>query len=152
MTIVISAVALTSDLCQSISKGLREEKAMIASVQNTPAALLAKYDVPSPRYTSYPTVPYWDVKPLTQERWLQHVQQAFRKTNSSEGISLYPHLPFCEKLCTYCGYNKRITKNHAVEEPYMKALLQDWEQYVATFEEKPRIAEMHLGGGTPTFF
>ncbi|WP_161890701.1 oxygen-independent coproporphyrinogen III oxidase [Pontibacter russatus] len=125
---------------------------MIASVNHTPAALLAKYDVPSPRYTSYPTVPYWSEAPISEERWLLHVQQAFRKTNSANGISLYLHLPFCEKLCTYCGCNKRITKNHAVEEPYMKALLDEWEQYVATFEEKPRIAEMHLGGGTPTFF
>ncbi|WP_162052509.1 oxygen-independent coproporphyrinogen III oxidase [Pontibacter pamirensis] len=117
-----------------------------------PAALLAKYDVPSPRYTSYPTVPYWDDAPLTQERWLEHVQQAFQKTNTSEGISLYLHLPFCEQLCTYCGCNKRITKNHGVEEPYMQALLQEWDQYLAAFGEKPRITELHLGGGTPTFF
>ncbi|MDX5483046.1 MAG: oxygen-independent coproporphyrinogen III oxidase [Hymenobacteraceae bacterium] len=125
---------------------------MHAPVMTTPAELLAKYDVPSPRYTSYPTVPFWDEKPLTQERWLLHVQQAFRKTNKSEGISLYLHLPFCEQLCTYCGCNKRITKNHAVEEPYLQAILQEWEQYLAVFEEKPRITELHLGGGTPTFF
>ncbi|WP_369427671.1 coproporphyrinogen-III oxidase family protein [Pontibacter harenae] len=119
---------------------------------HTSTELLAKYDIPSPRYTSYPTVPFWDEKPLTQERWLLHVQQAFTKTNASAGISVYVHLPFCEQLCTYCGCNKRITKNHAVEEPYMQALLQEWEQYLAVFEEKPRIAELHLGGGTPTFF
>ncbi|WP_114778853.1 oxygen-independent coproporphyrinogen III oxidase [Botryobacter ruber] len=118
----------------------------------TPADLLAKYDVPSPRYTSYPTVPYWDEKPLTQQQWSLHVQQAFRKTNSSQGISLYLHLPFCEQLCTYCGCNKRITKNHAVESPYLQALLQEWDQYLQLFGERPRIAEMHLGGGTPTFF
>ena len=118
----------------------------------TPAELLAKYDVPSPRYTSYPTVPFWDEKPLTQERWEAHVKQAFRKTNKKEGISLYLHLPFCEQLCTYCGCNKRITKNHAVEKPYLEVLLQEWEQYLALFDEKPRITELHLGGGTPTFF
>ncbi|PKV76132.1 oxygen-independent coproporphyrinogen III oxidase [Pontibacter ramchanderi] len=118
----------------------------------TPAELLAKYDVPSPRYTSYPTVPFWDERPLTEERWKSHVQQAFRATNKKEGISLYLHLPFCEKLCTYCGCNKRITKNHAVESPYLEALLKEWEQYLALFDEKPRITELHLGGGTPTFF
>ncbi|PTX21401.1 oxygen-independent coproporphyrinogen-3 oxidase [Pontibacter mucosus] len=121
-------------------------------LKTTPAELLAKYDVPSPRYTSYPTVPYWDEKPLTQAQWMQHVKQAFRKTNSTEGISLYLHLPFCESLCTYCGCNKRITKNHAVEEPYLRAILEEWALYLAEFEEKPRITELHLGGGTPTFF
>ncbi|WP_347158868.1 oxygen-independent coproporphyrinogen III oxidase [Pontibacter chitinilyticus] len=125
---------------------------MIASLNTASADLLAKYDVPSPRYTSYPTVPYWDEKPLTQAQWLQHVRQAFRKSNSTNGISLYLHLPFCEQLCTYCGCNKRITKNHQVEEPYMAALLQEWALYLATFDEKPRLTELHLGGGTPTFF
>lgn len=125
---------------------------MTAPVTSTPTELLAKYDVPSPRYTSYPTVPFWNEQPLTQERWFLHVQRAFNKTNKTEGISLYLHLPFCEQLCTYCGCNKRITKNHGVEEPYMQALLEEWEQYLAVFEEKPRIAELHLGGGTPTFF
>ncbi|RIJ34347.1 oxygen-independent coproporphyrinogen III oxidase [Pontibacter oryzae] len=125
---------------------------MQATLTATPAQLLAKYDVPSPRYTSYPTVPFWDEAPLTKARWMEHVKQAFRKTNRSEGISLYLHLPFCEQLCTYCGCNKRITKNHAVETPYVQALLQEWEQYLAAFDEKPRLAELHLGGGTPTFF
>ncbi|RAU81777.1 oxygen-independent coproporphyrinogen III oxidase [Pontibacter arcticus] len=125
---------------------------MNTTVLTTASELLAKYDVPSPRYTSYPTVPYWDETPLTQEQWMAHVKQAFRKTNSTEGISLYLHLPFCEKLCTYCGCNKRITTNHAVEEPYLQAILQEWEIYLAEFEERPRITELHLGGGTPTFF
>ncbi len=113
--------------------------------------LLAKYDIPTPRYTSYPTVPYWDGK-ITGEEWQDHVKKAFDRSNSIEGISLYLHLPFCEKLCTYCGCNKRITKNHAVEEPYIAALLEEWRQYREIFGGKPRIAELHLGGGTPTFF
>ncbi len=117
-----------------------------------PADLLAKYDVPSPRYTSYPTVPYWDNAPIAEEQWMEHVLGAFRATNGSEGLSLYLHLPFCEKLCTYCGCNKRITKNHAVEEPYISALLKEWRRYLDRFGERPRIAELHLGGGTPTFF
>ncbi|MCC9135037.1 oxygen-independent coproporphyrinogen III oxidase [Pontibacter silvestris] len=125
---------------------------MVAPVTSTPAELLAKYDVPSPRYTSYPTVPFWDDKPLTQERWLRHVKHCFQKTNQKEGISLYLHLPFCEQLCTYCGCNKRITKNHTVEEPYIEALLQEWDIYLASFGNIPRITELHLGGGTPTFF
>ena len=112
-------------------------------------ALLEKYDVPAPRYTSYPTVPYWQEEAPTEEQWLQHVRQAFE---ASEGISLYIHLPFCEKLCTYCGCNKRITKNHGVEQPYINTVLKEWKMYLDALPGKPVLKEIHLGGGTPTFF
>jgi oxygen-independent coproporphyrinogen-3 oxidase len=65
---------------------------------------------------------------------------------------LYLHLPFCESLCTFCGCHKRITKQHEVEEPYINALLKEWLLYIGILGEKPRIKELHLGGGTPTFF
>lgn len=68
------------------------------------------------------------------------------------GISLYLHLPFCESLCTYCGCNKRITKNHQLEEPYIKSILKEWQTYLEHFGSRPLIREIHLGGGTPTFF
>lgn len=113
------------------------------------SALLEKYDVPAPRYTSYPTVPYWQEETPTQEQWLEHVCQAYE---ASEGISLYLHLPFCEKLCTYCGCNKRITKNHAVEQPYINTVLKEWQLYLDALPGKPVLKEIHLGGGTPTFF
>jgi len=114
-------------------------------------SLIDKYNVAGPRYTSYPPVPFWHNKPTTDE-WKQRVCETFKATNSSEGISLYLHLPFCESLCTYCGCNKRITVNHAVEEPYIHALLREWTIYKSWFEDKPLIREIHLGGGTPTFF
>lgn len=113
--------------------------------------LIGKYNVPGPRYTSYPTVPYWENN-LAEETWKEQVQDAFRQTNDSEGISLYIHLPFCESLCTYCGCNTRITVNHSVERPYIDALLKEWAMYLDIFQETPRIKELHLGGGTPTFF
>jgi oxygen-independent coproporphyrinogen-3 oxidase len=113
--------------------------------------LIEKYNRPIPRYTSYPTVPSWSVNP-TQEDWKSHVSNSFKATNQKEGISLYIHLPFCESLCTYCGCNTRITVNHAVEVPYIEALEKEFEMYISLFDEKPRIAEIHLGGGTPTFF
>lgn len=113
--------------------------------------LIEKYNRPIPRYTSYPTVPSWSVNP-TQEDWKSHVSNSFKATNQTEGISLYIHLPFCESLCTYCGCNTRITVNHAVEVPYIEALEKEFEMYLSLFDEKPRIAEIHLGGGTPTFF
>ena len=113
--------------------------------------LISKYNVAAPRYTSYPTVPYWDTTP-TQQQWKDLVSSSFQKTNAKNGISLYIHLPYCESLCTYCACNTRITVNHKVEEPYIATLLKEWDLYLNTFDAKPRIKEIHLGGGTPTFF
>lgn len=114
-------------------------------------SLVKKYNVPGPRYTSYPTVPYWQNN-ITTEQWKLKVKQAYTNSNEVSGISIYIHLPFCESLCTYCGCNTRITKNHAVEQPYLNALLQEWKMYIDLFGDKPHIKEIHLGGGTPTFF
>lgn len=115
-------------------------------------SLISKYNIPGPRYTSYPTVPYWDVSGIKFEDWINSVKKSFIESNAEEGISLYIHLPFCESLCTFCGCNKRITKNHAVEDPYIDALLKEWSLYLDLFNEKPIISELHFGGGTPTFF
>jgi oxygen-independent coproporphyrinogen-3 oxidase len=115
-------------------------------------SLIQKYNVPGPRYTSYPTVPYWNESGFTNEIWIQTLKKSFKESNKKEGISLYIHLPFCESLCTFCGCNKRITKNHDVENPYIVAVLKEWALYCAILEEKPIIKEIHLGGGTPTFF
>ncbi|WPQ64180.1 oxygen-independent coproporphyrinogen III oxidase [Chitinophaga sancti] len=114
--------------------------------------LIQKYNTAAPRYTSYPTVPYWDESTFDATRWKQSLQESFKATNSTEGISIYIHLPYCEKLCTYCGCNKHITINHGVEKPYMDAILREWGLYLKLFEKRPRIREIHLGGGTPTFF
>ncbi|MFV5697512.1 oxygen-independent coproporphyrinogen III oxidase [Flavobacterium sp. ZT3R17] len=115
-------------------------------------SLIQKYNVPGPRYTSYPTVPYWDETDFLEKTWVESLKKSFTTSNSAEGISLYIHLPFCESLCTFCGCNKRITKNHSVEHPYIEALLKEWAIYCTILGEKPTIKEIHLGGGTPTFF
>ncbi len=115
-------------------------------------SLVSKYNIPGPRYTSYPTVPYWDETGIPYSNWIESVKKSFSESNSEEGISLYIHLPFCESLCTFCGCNKRITKNHEVENPYISAVLKEWDLYLQLFNEKPIIRELHLGGGTPTFF
>jgi len=114
--------------------------------------LIGKYHVPAPRYTSYPTVPYWDNTFMGVDAWKESVKFSYDESNSKDGISLYVHLPFCESLCTYCGCNTRITRNHKVEEPYILTVLKEWDLYRSIFEEKPVIKEIHLGGGTPTFF
>ena len=113
--------------------------------------LIKKYNVAAPRYTSYPTVPYWQTELWTEAKWLKTVQKSYIQT-AEVGISLYIHLPFCESLCTYCGCNTRITKNHAVELPYVEAVLKEWDMYREHLAERPKIKEIHLGGGTPTFF
>ncbi|MEQ9468045.1 MAG: oxygen-independent coproporphyrinogen III oxidase [Ekhidna sp.] len=111
---------------------------------------LRKYNIPVPRYTSYPTVPFWEPESFTIEAYERTLQSAFWE--SSKEVSIYIHLPFCESLCTYCACNTRITKNHQVEDPYIDYLLKEWELYLEKLPEKPLIREIHLGGGTPTFF
>ncbi|HUH25556.1 MAG TPA: oxygen-independent coproporphyrinogen III oxidase [Flavobacterium sp.] len=115
-------------------------------------SLIEKYNVPGPRYTSYPTVPFWNQDLFSKEIWMERLKENFKLTNSTEGISIYIHLPYCESLCTFCGCHKRITKRHEVEEPYIDAVLKEWQLYVELFDEKPIVKELHLGGGTPTFF
>ena len=115
-------------------------------------SIVQKYNVPGPRYTSYPTVPYWEEEKFHLEDWKRTLLQSFKESNASEGISLYIHLPFCESLCTFCGCNKRITKRHEVEDPYITAVIKEWKLYCDLFPRKPIIKEIHLGGGTPTFF
>ena len=114
--------------------------------------LVQKYNIPGPRYTSYPTVPYWDLESFSGRQWQNTLIKNFNESNEEEGISLYIHLPFCESLCTFCGCHKRITKRHEVENPYISDVLKEWKLYCDLFETKPRIKELHLGGGTPTFF
>jgi len=114
--------------------------------------LIQKYNIPGPRYTSYPTVPYWDENTMNPEIWHETAVRSFDESNSEEGISLYIHLPFCESLCTFCGCHKHITKRHGVESPYIDALLNEWKTYSSIFSQTPVIKEIHLGGGTPTFF
>ena len=116
------------------------------------SSLIQKYNVPGPRYTSYPTVPFWKTEEFTKQLWIESFQKSFKESNQSEGISLYIHLPFCESLCTFCACHKHITKRHEVEEDYISTVLKEWNLYCNLVDEKPIIKEIHLGGGTPTFF
>ncbi len=111
---------------------------------------LKHYNRPVPRYTSYPTVPFWKPEDFTIQAYEKTLQSAFWE--SSKEVSIYIHLPFCESLCTYCACNTRITKNHQVEDPYIDHVLKEWALYLEHLPEKPLIREIHLGGGTPTFF
>ena len=94
--------------------------------------LIAKYNQPVPRYTSYPTVPVWN-EGIDVQLWEKKLQQQFKIHNKKEGISLYLHLPFCESLCTYCGCNKKITTNHSVEEEYLGMIEKEFTIYLSLF-------------------
>ena len=114
--------------------------------------LLRKYDVPGPRYTSYPVIVYWDAQPTAAE-WIQSVAASLAVTGEETGAAIYVHIPFCRSLCTYCGCNSRITCNTSVGAAYVDTLLQEWEIYRRRLQlSRPmRLTELHLGGGTPTF-
>ena len=112
--------------------------------------LFRKYDVQAPRYTSYPTVPYWTRSPSTQT-WEESLALGLKDPKSS--WSLYIHIPYCETLCTFCGCNTVITRNHRRETPYVQNILKEWKLYgqrVPNLHCRP-LKQLHLGGGTPTF-
>jgi oxygen-independent coproporphyrinogen-3 oxidase len=114
--------------------------------------LFQKYNVAGPRYTSYPTVPYWDQSP-TEEQWVDALKNSIKiATAQGTGAAMYVHVPFCESLCTYCGCNTRITRNHSVSDPYIQIILKEFALYREKLGvEKLKLGELHLGGGTPTF-
>lgn len=114
--------------------------------------LIHKYNIPVPRYTSYPTAPVWGEELDAYEELIDIVRDVFHTTNKDKGISIYIHIPYCEKLCTFCACHRIITKNHKVEAPYIAALLTEWKRYLSILPERPIVRELHLGGGTPTFF
>jgi len=115
-------------------------------------ALSAKYDVAGPRYSSYPTVPYWEHTPSAAQ-WLERLRAGFAAADShASGAALYVHIPFCRALCTFCGCNTRITRSHASVPPYVQAVLAELDLYRAGLERAQLpLGEWHLGGGTPTF-
>jgi oxygen-independent coproporphyrinogen-3 oxidase len=112
--------------------------------------LFAKYDVPVPRYTSYPTVPEWQDAPTTDE-WTRSLGRAVEAPDAT--LSLYVHLPFCQSLCTFCGCNTVITRDHGRARPYIELVFRELDEYLArvpAVASRP-VCQMHLGGGTPTF-
>ncbi|HXM50649.1 MAG TPA: oxygen-independent coproporphyrinogen III oxidase [Pyrinomonadaceae bacterium] len=113
--------------------------------------LFAKYDVPAPRYTSYPTVPFWSDSPGPVQ-WLDAIRTACDEEASS--WSLYFHLPFCETLCTFCACNTVITRDHGREATYINLLHKEWQLYreqIPKLQQRP-LRQLELGGGSPTFF
>jgi oxygen-independent coproporphyrinogen-3 oxidase len=107
---------------------------------------IARYDKPGPRYTSYPTAPVW-----TDEFGEEDYGKALAKCREPE-ISLYLHVPFCERLCSYCACNKKITQDHSVANPYLDAVERELDLVAEAMGETRRSVQFAVGGGTPTFF
>ena len=111
--------------------------------------LTPKYDRPGPRYTSYPPAPHFtdDITGATA----RDVYRA--RGRGSPPLSLYAHLPFCESLCTYCGCNVIISRNHTIVERYLAGLAKEITLAADALSGGPmEVVQFHLGGGTPTYF
>jgi oxygen-independent coproporphyrinogen III oxidase len=125
----------------------------MSAVVAAPSSLLKKYDVQGPRYTSYPTILYWDKNP-TVDSWIESIARGLDEAErAGSGAAIYIHIPFCRSLCTYCGCNTRITRHTEVGRPYVQTVLKEWEFYRERLHRSEPIplSEIHLGGGTPTF-
>ncbi|QNP59582.1 oxygen-independent coproporphyrinogen III oxidase [Paenacidovorax monticola] len=113
--------------------------------------LLRRFDVPGPRYTSYPTADRF-VEAFGQEDYILALQQ--RKLGTAAKalpLSLYVHIPFCESLCYYCACNKIITKHHERADVYLRYLSREIDLHTAHCGQGQVVSQLHLGGGTPTF-
>ncbi|MFA6041896.1 MAG: oxygen-independent coproporphyrinogen III oxidase [Methylophilus sp.] len=110
---------------------------------------LQKYDVPGPRYTSYPTADRF-VEAFTEANYIQALDQR-RATGRGQPLSIYIHIPFCESLCFYCACNKIITKHHERGAEYLRYLSREIDLHVAHLGVDQALSQLHLGGGSPTF-
>ena len=114
-----------------------------------PDELLRRFDVPGPRYTSYPTADRF-VEAFNESDYIQALEQR-RVGSMALPLSLYVHIPFCESVCYYCACNKVITRHHSRAAEYLRYLTREVELQVAHVGKGHSVSQLHLGGGTPTF-
>ncbi len=113
--------------------------------------LLQRFDVPGPRYTSYPTADRF-VEAFTSGDYGQAlVQRRTGPAGLAMPLSLYVHIPFCESLCYYCACNKIITKHHNRAASYLRYLSREIDLHTDQLGQGQMVTQLHLGGGTPTF-
>lgn len=114
--------------------------------------ILQKFDVPGPRYTSYPTADRF-VEAYGEAQYLQALQERKLSPRAvSSSLSLYVHLPFCASLCYYCACNKIITGNYQRALDYLEDLQRELDLLLPHLGEGQTVSQVHLGGGTPTFY
>ena len=113
--------------------------------------LLTRFDVPGPRYTSYPTADRF-VEAFSESDYIQALEQRREASRQKrQPLSLYVHIPFCESLCYYCACNKIITKHKDRAALYLRYLTREVELQAAHLGAGHSVSQLHLGGGTPTF-
>ncbi|MBC8257493.1 MAG: oxygen-independent coproporphyrinogen III oxidase [SAR324 cluster bacterium] len=117
-----------------------------APLEVTPE-MIQRYNRPGPRYTSYPTVPIWKEGQFADD----YAECLGNEGKIDQPISLYVHIPFCRQLCTFCGCNKYITNNKQIVEQYLTALEMEITGVAARLGGAKKLAQVHFGGGTPTF-
>ncbi len=110
-------------------------------------ALLEKYSKPGPRYTSYPTAPYFHTG-FTEADWLRELQDSQKP---ERGLSLYAHIPFCDTLCYYCGCNMVATHEYDKAEAYLGFIEREMTRVARLTDPRRRVRQLHWGGGTPTY-
>jgi oxygen-independent coproporphyrinogen-3 oxidase len=124
---------------------------MNVAVHTVSEELLSRFDVPGPRYTSFPTADRF-VEAFGANDYAQAlVQRRHGVANRSLPLSLYVHVPFCESLCYYCACNKIITKHHDRAAPYLRYLAREVDLHTQVIGMGQTISQLHLGGGSPTF-
>ncbi len=112
--------------------------------------LLRRFDIPGPRYTSYPTADRF-VEAFTVQDYHQALAQRRVAPALSLPLSIYVHIPFCESLCYYCACNKIITKHHDRAAKYLTYLAREIDLHTLHMGVGQTVSQLHLGGGTPTF-
>ncbi len=113
------------------------------------AELIRRYDQSGPRYTSYPTADRF-VEAYTANTHRTTLSQRVARDTAAP-LSLYVHLPFCDTICLYCGCNKITTRDHGRSAKYLRYLAREAELTASLLGATPRVEQLHLGGGTPTF-
>jgi len=109
--------------------------------------LIQKYNIPGPRYTSYPPATQFS-EGVDREALMDEIR---RNGQSERDLSLYFHLPFCETLCWFCGCTTVITKDHSRSMPYLDVVEKELDLMGAHLNPGREVVQVHLGGGTPTF-
>ena len=113
----------------------------------TLSELVKHYDRPGPRYTGYPMPPAW-----TEAFSESELTQALARADQDPGpLSIYAHIPFCKRRCSYCGCNVVVSPQYTPVEAYLRALEMEVDLWARHLPNRRQAIQLHWGGGTPTY-